>query len=112
MLVRLLRWRPTPNIGHNALAGAAYTLVYVLVLVEILTGFALFTHILGSRLWEAMAGWLVRLLDFQYVREIHFLIMLTFWMEEALGPLVEMAITQLTAWSRQDRHCNFFAGSA
>jgi len=37
---------------------------------------------------------------------------LTGRVEAALGPLVEMAITQLTAWSRQDQHCNFFAGSA
>lgn len=75
-----LRWRPTPNIGHNALAGAAYTVVYVLALIEILTGLALFSHVLGSRFWAAVTGWPVRLLDIQYVREIHFLIMFTFWM--------------------------------
>jgi Ni/Fe-hydrogenase 1 B-type cytochrome subunit len=75
-----LRWRPTPNIGHNALAGAAYVVVYLLALIEILTGLALFSHVLGSRFWAAVTGWPLRLMDIQYVREIHFLLMFAFWM--------------------------------
>src|SRR5450759_3809728 len=42
-------WRPTLHIGHNALAGAAYTAVFGLTLVEVLTGMALYSHILGSK---------------------------------------------------------------
>jgi Ni/Fe-hydrogenase 1 B-type cytochrome subunit len=75
-----LRWRPTANIGHNALAGAAYAAVYVLALMEILTGLALFSHVLGSSFWQALTGWPMRLIDIQYVREIHFLTMFAFWM--------------------------------
>jgi Ni/Fe-hydrogenase 1 B-type cytochrome subunit len=75
-----LRWTPTPNIGHNALAGAAYTVVYALAVIEILTGLALYSHILGSRFWAALTGWPLRLIDIQYVREIHFIVMFAFWM--------------------------------
>jgi Ni/Fe-hydrogenase 1 B-type cytochrome subunit len=75
-----LRWRPTANIGHNALAGAAYSLVYLLALIEIVTGLALFSHVLGSRFWSIVTGWPLRLIDIQHIREIHFLVMFTFWM--------------------------------
>jgi Ni/Fe-hydrogenase 1 B-type cytochrome subunit len=75
-----LRWRPIPTIGHNALAGAAYTVVYALALIEIITGLALYSHILGSKFWAALTGWPLRLIDIQYVREIHFLVMFAFWM--------------------------------
>jgi len=75
-----LRWRPIPTIGHNALAGAAYTVVYALAVIEILTGLALYSHILGSRFWAALTGWPLRLIDIQYVREIHFILMFAFWM--------------------------------
>lgn len=75
-----LRWRPIPTIGHNALAGAAYTVVYALALIEILTGLALYSHILGSRFWAALTGWPLRLIDIQYLREIHFILMFAFWM--------------------------------
>jgi Ni/Fe-hydrogenase 1 B-type cytochrome subunit len=74
------RWRPTATIGHNALAGAAYSVVYALALIEIVTGLALFSHVLGSRFWAALTGWPLRLIDIQYVREIHFFLMFTFWM--------------------------------
>lgn len=74
------RWRPTANIGHNALAGAAYSLIYVLALIEILTGFTLYSHVLPSSVSLAVAGWLFHFIDIQYVREIHFLLMFTFWM--------------------------------
>jgi len=40
----------------------------------------LFSHVLGSRFWSAVTGWPLRLIDIQYVREIHFLIMFAFWM--------------------------------
>ena len=75
-----LRWRPVPNIGHNALAGAAYSVVYALALVEILTGLALYSHILGKPSLAFLVGWLPRLIDIQYLREIHFLVMFAFWM--------------------------------
>lgn len=74
------RWRPTENIGHNALAGAAYSIVYLFALIEIVTGFALYSHVLGTRFWTILTGWPLRLMDIQYVRQIHFFLMFLFWM--------------------------------
>jgi len=75
-----LRWTPTPAIGHNALAGAAYTIVYTLALIEIVSGLALYSNVLGSKFWAILTGWPLRLIDIQYVREIHFILMFGFWM--------------------------------
>jgi len=72
------RWWPVSVVGHNALAGSVYTTIYALVVVEILTGFALLDNILGSRALHFFIGWLPRLIDLQYLRSIHFLVMFLF----------------------------------
>ncbi len=73
-------WSPVAYIGHNPLAGAAYAVIYLMAIVEILTGFALYSQILGSHLLTVLIGWLPRLIDIQWLREIHFLIMFGFGM--------------------------------
>lgn len=75
-----MKWRPDSYIGHNPLAGAAYAVVYGLGVVEIFTGLALYAEILHSRFLDFFIGWLPRLIDIQWLREIHFLIMFVFWM--------------------------------
>jgi Ni/Fe-hydrogenase 1 B-type cytochrome subunit len=75
-----MSWSPTPHIGHNALAGAAYAAVFGMASVEILTGFALYSRILGSNWLSFFIGWLPRLIDIQWLREIHFIVMFGFWM--------------------------------
>ena len=75
-----MAWSPTPHIGHNAAAGAAYAVVYLMALVEILTGLALYSQVLGSRTLSFFVGWIPRVLDIQWLREIHFLLMFGFWM--------------------------------
>ena len=75
-----MAWSPTSHIGHNALAGASYAVVYGLALVEILTGLALYSRILGNRVLSFFVGWLPHLVDVQWLREIHFLVMFVFWM--------------------------------
>lgn len=72
------RWWPVPEVGHNALAGAAYAVVYGLVVIEIFTGLALFDNILGNRTLHFFIGWLPRLIDLQYLRAIHFGVMFLF----------------------------------
>jgi Ni/Fe-hydrogenase 1 B-type cytochrome subunit len=62
------------------MAGAAYAVVYGMAIVELLTGFALYSQILGSKTLSFLVGWLPRLIDIQWLREIHFLIMFGFWM--------------------------------
>jgi Ni/Fe-hydrogenase 1 B-type cytochrome subunit len=51
-----------------------------LALVEILTGLALYSRILGNRVVSFFFGWLPHLVDIQWLREIHFLVMFVFWM--------------------------------
>ena len=73
-----LRWWPAPQIGHNPLAGAAYCAVFGLMVIEILTGLALFDNILGNRVLHFFVGWLPLLINIQYLRMIHYGIMFLF----------------------------------
>jgi len=51
-----------------------------MVIIEILTGFALFSKVVGSPVLNFFIGWLPRLIDIQWLREIHFITMFGFWM--------------------------------
>ena len=75
-----VRRRPNSQVGHNPLAAVTYLAVYALMVVEILTGLALFNYVLGldPGLLRFSIGWLSSLVDIQYLREIHFLIMFVF----------------------------------
>ncbi|MGA7914681.1 MAG: Ni/Fe-hydrogenase, b-type cytochrome subunit [Candidatus Acidiferrales bacterium] len=75
-----MAWSPTPHIGHNALAGASYAVIYGLAIIEILTGLALYSRILGNSVMNFFFGWIPRLIDVQWLRETHFLVMFVFWM--------------------------------
>ena len=71
-----LRVDAPPEIGHNPAAGLAYFLVYLLCLVEIATGLALFG---ASAAWDSplrgFAGLATLLGGLQIVRWIHHLVM-------------------------------------
>ena len=69
---------PDSEVGHNPLAAATYLAVYGLMAVEILTGLALYNHILGSKALGLFIGWIPMLINIHYLREIHFLIMFVF----------------------------------
>jgi Ni/Fe-hydrogenase 1 B-type cytochrome subunit len=73
-----IRREPVAEIGHNPLASSAYAAVFVLFVVEILTGFVLLNDILGNRFLGFLIGWLPRLVDIQYLRSAHFLVMFLF----------------------------------
>ncbi len=75
-----MAWSPVRYIGHNPMAGAAYAVVYAMAIVEIITGFALYAQILGNKTLLFFFGWVPHLIDIQWIREIHFLIMFGFWM--------------------------------
>jgi Ni/Fe-hydrogenase 1 B-type cytochrome subunit len=75
-----LAWSPVRYIGHNPMAGAAYAVVYGMAVVEILTGLALYSQIVHSKVLSFFVGWIPHLIDIQWLREIHFLIMFGFWM--------------------------------
>jgi Ni/Fe-hydrogenase 1 B-type cytochrome subunit len=72
-----LRKDPESEVGHNPLAAATYVLVYALMVVQILTGLALWDYAkgLGHGVLNFFVGWLSSLFGILYVREIHFLIM-------------------------------------
>jgi Ni/Fe-hydrogenase 1 B-type cytochrome subunit len=69
-----LRREPPRVIGHNPMAGLAYSAVISLMLVEILTGLAL--QSLGGTGWRTLVfGWVLPLVGAQSVRLVHHLIM-------------------------------------
>jgi Ni/Fe-hydrogenase 1 B-type cytochrome subunit len=61
-------------IGHNQLAAAAYLVLFVLLLVETVTGFAL-DGLLGAEPGASMFGWLRDLFGPQMIRLVHHLSM-------------------------------------
>jgi len=69
---------PDSEVGHNPLAAATYLIIFALMVVEILTGLALYNHILGSKVLGFFIGWLPSFISVHYLREIHFLIMFAF----------------------------------
>jgi Ni/Fe-hydrogenase b-type cytochrome subunit len=52
-----LRRRPVPLNGHNPLAGLAYTALYALFIVTILTGLGLYAWLLRRPPWTTLFGW-------------------------------------------------------
>lgn len=69
------RRRPPAQVGHNPLAGATYIAIYVLFMVQILTGFALYSLPFHGGFWPTAFGWLNLWLGVQYVRLIHTIVM-------------------------------------
>ena len=68
--------RDTPHIlGHNPVAFLAYTLLFALFFLQVLTGFALWGQSdTGSTLY-AVTGWVFGIVSNQWVRWFHFLVM-------------------------------------
>lgn len=65
-------------VGHNALAAVTYMLMFTLMLIEILTGLALYSYTVSSKVLTFFIGWLPRLIDISYLRLAHFLILFAF----------------------------------
>lgn len=73
-----LQREPAFRVGHNPLAGVTYSVIYLLILVEILSGLALYNHVLGSRVLGFFVGWVSWFSTNRSLREIHFFIMFAF----------------------------------
>ncbi|MGA2148057.1 MAG: Ni/Fe-hydrogenase, b-type cytochrome subunit [Bryobacteraceae bacterium] len=73
-----LRFDPGHRGGHNPLAALSYFIVYLLILVEILTGLALYSHVLGNAVLNQFIGWLPGLINIAYLRLIHYFLMFVF----------------------------------
>jgi Ni/Fe-hydrogenase 1 B-type cytochrome subunit len=72
-----LRRQPPPVVGHNPLAGMAYSLVYGMFYVQILTGLALASLPDRSGPVWVLTGWVFSIIPIPVARLIHHLIM---WM--------------------------------
>lgn len=70
-----LRREPPAEIGHNPLAGATYTGLYVLFGIQILTGFALYSLAYPNGFWPVAFGWINVVIGVPYVRLIHTIVM-------------------------------------
>lgn len=64
--------RPVSTVGHNQLAALSYCAIYGLLLLEVVTGLALFQHVRQSAFLGFFVGWLPRVIDIQNLRLIHF----------------------------------------
>jgi Ni/Fe-hydrogenase 1 B-type cytochrome subunit len=69
------RRKPFEEIGHNSLAALAYIAVFFLVALEIITGLVLFSVVEGGRILNVFVGWIPRIINIQWIRSAHFLIM-------------------------------------
>jgi Ni/Fe-hydrogenase 1 B-type cytochrome subunit len=69
------RRKPFEEIGHNSLAALAYIVVFSLVALEFITGLVLFSVVEGGRVLNVFVGWIPRVIDIQWIRSAHFLIM-------------------------------------
>ncbi len=67
--------RPPRVNGHNALAGLAYIVLYLLFMVTILTGLGLYAWILRRPPWTTLFGWTWSVMSVPEIRLVHFFLM-------------------------------------
>lgn len=70
-----LRKKPPYVVGHNALAAMAYSLVFVLFIVQIISGFALYAQYDPAGAWARVAGPFLSMFGNQGLRLTHHMIM-------------------------------------
>lgn len=66
---------PSISTGHSACGIYAYLFLFILFIIQILTGFALYSQSHVGGLWKFLGGWVFLLLGEGYVRLLHHLIM-------------------------------------
>lgn len=69
------RSNPIPGVGHNPMAALMYLIIYGLIGLEILSGMILYMYVVGNRTLIFFLGWITRLIDIQWIRTGHFIIM-------------------------------------
>lgn len=70
-----LKKEPPKAVGHTACATYVYLGLFILFIVEILTGFALYSQSHVGFFWKLMGGWMLSLFSVQTLRLYHHLIM-------------------------------------
>ena len=66
---------PIPGVGHNPMAAIMYIIIYSLIGLEILSGLILYMYVVGNRTLIFFLGWITQLIDIQWIRTAHFIIM-------------------------------------
>jgi len=72
------RREPFEEIGHNSLATTCYLAIVCLLVMECITGLVLFSVVRGSHMLTILVGWILRIVDVQYIRTIHYFVMFLF----------------------------------
>jgi len=78
-LYLFMRFDPGPRVGHNPLAALSYVFIYLLILVEILTGLFLFSRVLGNPVVNQYINWIPPLIAPAYLRLIHYFLTFVFF---------------------------------
>lgn len=66
---------PPYTIGHHALAGFTYLIVYLLLIFEIVSGFAMYSVNHKGAIWQLLGGWLIGVMYLPLIRLYHHLVM-------------------------------------
>ncbi len=74
-----MRFDPGRRVGHNPLAALTYFIIYLLILVEIVTGLVLYDRVLGNPVLHQFLAWLPQLIEPAYLRLIHYFLMFVFF---------------------------------
>ncbi len=67
--------KPPYSVGHTALAGVTYFVVFLLFAFQIVSGFALYSVTHQGAIWTFLGGWLTGVLSFATIRMLHYLVM-------------------------------------
>lgn len=67
------RREPVRQVGHNALAGITYTLVFLIMAWECFSGLVLYSQVRGAGIARTLVGWAPQIIDIQYIRMFHLL---------------------------------------
>jgi Ni/Fe-hydrogenase 1 B-type cytochrome subunit len=105
----LFRSRDIPGIlGHNALAGGTYLVVFFLFLIQTVTGFGMLA-LHGTQPWAALFGWVPAVMfGEQGMRLIHHLLM---WVIIAFAIHHVYSAILVDHWERNGLMSSIFAGS-
>lgn len=74
-----LRFTPGRRVGHNPLAALSYAVIYALILLEIFTGIALFSQVLGNPVLHWFVAWTAPAQSVSYFRLIHYFLTFVFF---------------------------------
>jgi Ni/Fe-hydrogenase 1 B-type cytochrome subunit len=70
-----IRRKPPYVVGHSALAGITYFVVFLLFLFQIFSGFALYSQSQQGFIFTILGGWLAGIMNLQTIRLWHHLVM-------------------------------------